>query len=87
MVVLVCALATAGCGQKVKDEMITAEQTPSAVTAAAESVFPGLVCDQVWKFEQDGETVYELRGKTPDGKAHEATVSASGKVLWPVAKK
>ena len=80
------ALTVIGCAEKVRDEFVPPDQVPLVATSAAESVYPGFRSEQVWKFEQDGETVYEFRGKTPDGKSHEATVSAAGKVLWPVKK-
>jgi uncharacterized membrane protein YkoI len=82
---LLLALCVSGCGASPqRDEYLTADETPAAVTAAAEKVFPGMAFEQIWKYEENGEIRYELRGKTADRQVHEVTVSADGKVLWPV---
>lgn len=80
-------LIVVGCAEKkLKDEFVAVDQVPPAATEAAAKVFPGFESDQVWKVDHDGETVYEFRGKARDGKSHETTVSATGKVLWPIKK-
>jgi hypothetical protein len=84
---IVLLLAALGCAeQKAKDEFVAVDQVPTAATDAAAKVFPGFKPEQVWKIEHEGETAYEFRGKTPDGKSHETTISAAGKVLWPIKK-
>lgn len=83
---LVLSLMLLGCTSKPKDEMVSTDQVPPAAVQAAEQLYPGFKATQVWKVEQEGETVYEFRGKAGDGKSHETTISASGKVLWPVQK-
>lgn len=76
---------TIGCNEsRPQDEFLTPDKTPAAVTAAAQKLYPGMVFEQIWKYDENGETRYELRGRTADRQAREVTVSESGKVLWPV---
>lgn len=75
-----------GCSSPPQDQFVPPEQTPGVVTEAAQRIFPGFVLEQSWKSEEKSGTLYELRGKTPDGQSHEVTVNAEGKVLWPVQK-
>lgn len=83
---IIVAVGLFGCTAKPKDEMVAADEVPPVATKAAEQLYPGFKATQVWKIDHEGETAYEFRGKSADGKAHETTISASGKVLWPVQK-
>lgn len=77
-----------GCGKAPpQDEFLTADKTPPTVTESATKAYPGLVVEQIWKYEENGETRYEIRGKTPDHQVREVTVSEAGQVLWPVQSK
>lgn len=80
----VAVLLLAGCGEKAKqsDKPITLDQVPEAAMkaakAAAKKAYPDV------KFETAtlrGENVYELTGKSKNGKIHDVEVTATGEVL------
>lgn len=77
-------ITLAGCGEKAKqsDKPITLDQVPEAAmkaaTAAAKKAYPDM------KFETAtlrGENVYELTGKSKNGKVHDVEVTATGEIL------
>lgn len=77
-------LLQAGCGEKAKqsDKPITLDQVPEAAmkaaTAAAKKAFPDV------KFETAtlrGENIYELTGKSKNGKVHDVEVTDAGEIL------
>jgi uncharacterized membrane protein YkoI len=81
---LVMLAVLIGCGHKGKqsDKPITIEQVPEAAMkaaqAAAKKAYPDL------KFETAtlrGENVYEITGKTKNGKVHDVEVTATGEIL------
>jgi len=47
----------------------------------AEKTLPNVKFDSARKIEVNGEAVYEIRGKMPNGKIREVEVSASGNVV------
>ncbi len=75
-------LFSAGCGEVYeKTEMVPIEKVPETVLATAKAKLPGVKFDTAWT-EKDGEkTVYEVRGKSADGKTRDIKVSLDGAVL------
>lgn len=64
-----------------KTEPIALDQIPASVMEVAHKELPGVKFELAWKFQEQGEDAYEIKGKTAAGKICEVEVSASGKVL------
>ena len=80
----VAVLLFAGCGEKAKqsDKPITLDQVPEAAMKAAQAAAKKAYPDV--KFETAtlrGENVYELTGRSKNGKVHDVEVTATGEVL------
>ena len=76
---LVC---TAGCGEYFeKTEMVPIEKVPEVVMKVAKEKLPGVKFDSAWTEKDGGKTVYEVRGKSADGKIRDIKVSLDGTVL------
>ncbi len=80
----VAVVLLTGCGEKAKqsDKPVTMDQVPEAAMkaaqAAAKKAYPDL------KFETAtlrGENVYEITGRSKNGKVHDVEVTATGEVL------
>jgi uncharacterized membrane protein YkoI len=77
-------LVPSGCSQATTDietGTVALDHIPAAVMEVARKELPGVKFEHALKFKQDGEDVYEIKGKTSAGKRCEIEVSASGKVL------
>ena len=72
----------AGCGEVFeKTEMVPIDKVPESVMTVAEEKLPGVKFETAWT-EKDGEKiVYEVRGKSKDGKTRDIKVSPEGEVL------
>jgi hypothetical protein len=80
----IAVVLLAGCGEKAKqsDKPITLDQVPEAAMKAAQAAAKKAYPDV--KFETAtlrGENVYELTGKSKNGKVHDVEVTATGEVL------
>ncbi len=80
----VALLVLAGCGHKGKqsDKPITLDQVPEAAMKAAKEAAKKAYPDV--KFETAtlrGENVYEITGKSKNGKVHDVEVTATGEIL------
>ena len=74
--------ATAGCGDNRENDVpMPLDQVPKAIMKVAEEKLPGVKFDSAYKETKDGKDVFELRGKTKDGKIRDVEVTADGKVL------
>ena len=71
-----------GCGGKpaTKDFVPISEIEPSLVKVA-EKALPTVKFESARKIKVNGEDVFEMRGKMPNGKIREVEVSAAGKVV------
>jgi uncharacterized membrane protein YkoI len=84
---LACGLflvSAVGCSKALfdnKTEPIALDQIPASIMEVAQKELPGVKFEYAWKFQEQGEDVYEIKGKTAAGKICEVEVSASGKVL------
>ena len=77
-------VVTAGCGEILENvEMVPVEKLPGPVTKVATERLPGVKFDTAWKEpeKKNGEDVYEVRGKTSNGKTRDIKVTESGTVL------
>ena len=72
----------AGCGEFLeKTEMVPIEKVPETVMKVAKEKLPGVKFDSAWTEKVGGKTVYEVRGKSADGKTRDIKVSPDGTVL------
>ncbi len=79
---LALLLAIAGCGEAFeKTEMVPIEKVPESVMKIAKEKLPGVTFETAWTETEGDETVYEVRGKSADGKTRDIKVSPAGKVL------
>lgn len=75
-------LVVAGCGESFeKTEMVPIEKVPEPVMKVAKEKLPGVTFDTAWTEKEGDKTVYEVRGKSADGKTRDIKVSPEGKVL------
>lgn len=77
-------LALSGCSEKLESvEMVPLEKLPRPVMTTAKEELPDVKFDTAWKEheKENGEDVFEVRGKTSSGKTRDIKVSASGTVL------
>lgn len=77
-----------GCGEardkpSLSRKIITVDQVPEEVLAAAKKALPGVDFSDGWQnIRRDGTLdSYEIRGRNQQGKIREARVSPSGEIL------
>jgi len=76
LVLLVC-----GCGESIgegKKEIVPLDKVPPAVMKAAQEKLPDIKFDSALKTTKG---IYEVRGKTKNGKIQEVEVNEAGEVL------
>jgi hypothetical protein len=61
--------------------MVALEQVPEVVMKAAREKLPNVRFDSAWKAREHDQEVYEVRGKTSEGKVFEVEVTPDGKVV------
>src|SRR5260221_14348454 len=73
----------AGCGAKpaAKSEFVPVAEIQPELVKVAEKALPNVKFENARKIKINGEDVYEIRGKMPNGKIREVEVSAAGKVV------
>jgi hypothetical protein len=73
----------AGCGSKpaAKSEFVPVAEIQPELVKVAEKALPNVKFENARKIKVNGEDVYEIRGKMPNGKIREVEVSAAGKVV------
>ena len=77
----VLLLAAAGCGEAFeKTEMVPIEKVPEPVMKVAREKLPGVKFYTAWTEKDGDKTVYEVRGKSADGKTRDIKVSPDGTV-------
>lgn len=77
-------LIAVGCGEVLEPtELVPIEKVPDAAMKTAREKLPDVKFDTAWKEheQEDGEEVFEVRGKTANGKTRDIKVTAGGKVL------
>ena len=78
-------IATAGCSKSAGERKtpIALEKVPAELLKVAQEKFPDVVFDSAFTETEDGQPVYELKGKAKSGKIHEVEVTKDGKILNP----
>ena len=76
-------LLIGGCGKKTPDpvELVPLERVPDPVMKAAREKLPDVRFETAWKAREEGQEVYEVRGKTAKGKIFEVEVTPDGTVV------
>ncbi len=78
----VLLLLVAGCSEAFeKTEMVPIDKVPEPVMKVAKEKLPGVKFDTAWTETDGDKTVYEVRGKSADGKTRDIKVSPDGTVL------
>ena len=81
-ILAVSLLATLGCGEKGENDVpMPLDRVPPSVLKIAAEKLPGVKFDSAYRETKGGKEVYELRGKTKEGKIRDLEVTADGKVL------
>ena len=82
LVASILCFSIAGCGEVFeKTEMVPIDKVPEAVMKVAKEKLPGVKFDTAWKEKDGDKTVYEVRGKSSDGKTRDIKISPDGSVL------
>ena len=82
LVASILCFSIAGCGEVFeKTEMVPIDKVPEAVMKVAKEKLPGVKFDTAWKEKDGDKTVYEVRGKSSDGKIRDIKISPDGSVL------
>ncbi len=72
----------AGCGEVLeKMEMVPSDKVPEAVMKVAKEKLPGVKFDTAWTEKVGDKIVFEVRGKSSDGKTRDIKISPDGSVL------
>jgi hypothetical protein len=66
---------------KEEGKEIPVSQVPKAAMDAVQHAAPGIDMTEAEVEEENGQTVYSVEGKAPDGKVWEIEVTADGKIL------
>jgi hypothetical protein len=83
---IVCGLLTGmwtGCSD-VNEELkkpLAMDQVPAEILKVAKEKYPDLVFEAAYTEVEDGQPVYELKGKASSGKMMEVEVTKDGKIL------
>ena len=75
-------MTIAGCGEAFeKTEMVPIDKVPETVMKVAKEKLPGVKFDTAWTEKAGDKIVYEVRGKSSDGKTRDIKISPEGSVL------
>ena len=75
-------LIVSGCSKpSKKNETVAIDKVPEKLMTVARETLPDTNWVNAYKFEKDGEVVYEIRGKNANGKVVEVEVNEEGKVV------
>lgn len=64
-----------------RKEPLALEKVPPELLKLAQEKFPEVVFDSAFTEIEDGQPVFELKGKSKSGKIHEVEVTKDGKIL------
>lgn len=83
--VLLCLVAMTSCGcsesEGERKKVIALDKVPNEVRKVAQEKYPDVVFDSAFTETEDGQSVYELKGKSKAGKIYEVEVTKEGKIL------
>ncbi len=76
-------IAILGCGGKppTTNNFVPLAEVAPELVKVAEKTLPNVKFDSARKIKVNGEDVFEIRGKMPNGKIREVEVSAAGRVV------
>ena len=80
MLVLLLVVSACGTRQAVKEAVRLEDLAPNIIEVAQQTL-PQVKFSSARKIKINGEDVFEIRGKMPNGKIREVEVSAAGKVV------
>ena len=82
LLLVLCFSGFVGCGEGLeKTEMVPIDKVPEVVLKVAKEKLPNVKFDTAWTEKDGAKTVYEVRGKSADGKTRDIKVSSDGTVL------
>lgn len=82
LILSVLLLLVTGCGEVFEQtEMVPIDKVPEIVMTVAKEKLPGVKFDTAWTEKDGDKTVYEVRGKSKDGKTRDIKVTPEGTVL------
>ena len=82
LVASILCFSIAGCGEVFeKTEMVPIDKVPETVMKVAKEKLPGVKFDTAWTEKAGDKIVYEVRGKSSDGKTRDIKISPDGSVL------
>jgi uncharacterized membrane protein YkoI len=72
-----------GCSESAAERKnpIALDKVPHEIIKIAQEEFPDLVFDSAFTETEDGQPVFELKGKEKSGKIREVEVTKDGKIL------
>lgn len=81
--VALCLMALfCGCGEAIEmKQPLPLEQVPPEIMKVAQTRYPDMKFLAAYTEIEDGQSVYELKGQTPNGKMYEVEVTKDGKLL------
>jgi hypothetical protein len=75
-------LAAVGCGEAgERPERVDFDQVPANLKEIAAKTLPAVKFDSAYKINEDGQEIYEIRGKEKGGKIREVEITPDGKVV------
>ena len=75
-------LSAAGCGEIGENDIpMPLDQVPAPLMKVAREKLPEVKFDSAYKETKQGKEVFELRGKSKDGKIREIEVTADGTII------
>ncbi|QDU50283.1 PepSY domain-containing protein [Gimesia panareensis] len=83
LVLTVALTFFAGCSESIgeRKEPIALDKIPADIIKVAQNEHPDLKFESAFTEIEDGQPVYEIRGKTKNGKIIEVEVTKDGKLL------
>jgi hypothetical protein len=85
LVGMLALMIIGGCGKHpaapAAPELVPLDQVPETVMKAAREKLPDVRFESAWKAREEGQEVYEVRGKTGNGKTFEVEVTPDGTVV------
>jgi uncharacterized membrane protein YkoI len=84
--ITLCVAAMAisgGCSESIgeRKQPIALNKVPAEILKIAQEKHPDVVFESAFTETEDGQWVYELKGKTKTGKNYEVEVTKDGKIL------
>ena len=82
--VFVTVAMSAGCSESViegRKQPLAMDKVPPEIMKIAQEKYPELTFETAFTEVEDGKPVYELKGKTKEGKIREVEITRDGKIM------